>query len=193
MKENNYYTEHSKEYIENTIRCDMSKQYHFFEKYLVSDATHILDIGFGSGRDSLYFSHKFDVTSIDPTPEFCNHGEEIGLPHVYCMKAEEINFQTVFDGIWACASLLHIESELLSSVFQKCSTALKKEGIMYCSFKYGDFQGFRNDRYFIDLNETSLLKHLENTGLKLIDSNISLDVRPDRKEKWLNAILKKVN
>ena len=64
---------------------------------------------------------------------------------------------------------------------------------MYCSFKYGDFQGFRNDRYFIDLNETSLLKHLENTGLKLIDSNISLDVRPDRKEKWLNAILKKVN
>ena len=64
---------------------------------------------------------------------------------------------------------------------------------MYCSFKYGDFQGFRNDRYFIDLNETSLLKHLENTGLKLIDSNISLDVSPDRQEKWLNAILKKVN
>ena len=39
--------------------------YAFFEKYLSNDTKTILDIGFGSGRDSLYFSKKYDVYPND--------------------------------------------------------------------------------------------------------------------------------
>ena len=74
-----YYKEHAKDFIENTINCDMSEQYRFFENYLNGFGT-LLDIGFGSGRDSLYFLSKgYEVYSIDPEPEFVKHGREKGL------------------------------------------------------------------------------------------------------------------
>ena len=126
----------------------MSEQYRFFEKYLKGKGT-ILDIGFGSGRDSLYFKSKgHDVVAIDPEEEFVKHGKQLGIEHVYQLKAEDIEFNNMFDGIWACASLLHVSSKDLSNVFMKCGRALKDNGIMYTSFKYGDFEGIRNGRYF---------------------------------------------
>ena len=76
---NNYYKENKDEFINNTINCDMSFHYNMFEKYLNDDAKTILAIGFGSGRDSLYFSEKYEVYSIDPVEEFCEHAKNLGL------------------------------------------------------------------------------------------------------------------
>ena len=145
-----YYSEHYREYIEDTKDADMSTLYLLFEKYLNKDTSKILDLGFGSGRDSLYFLSKgYDVVSVDPTQEFCKYGEDIGL-NVRCIGAEKLDYNNVFDGIWACASLLHVDSQILNEMFKKCSNALKTGGIFYCSFKYGDFEGIRNGRYFVD-------------------------------------------
>lgn len=188
-----YYKEHAKEFIENTINCDMSDQYRFFEKYLKKNGV-ILDIGFGSGRDSLYFKSKgYEVYAIDPEEEFVNHGKELGLEHVYQLKAEEIDYVNRFDGIWACASLLHVSSENLKQVLYKCAIALKDGGIMYASFKYGDFEGERNGRYYLDLNEISFNRYLMGNGLKLIEVLTTVDVRPERNEKWLNVLVRKVS
>ena len=185
-----YYKEHTKEFIDNTFNCDMSEQYRFFEKHLKSSGT-ILDIGFGSGRDSLYFKSKgYDVYAIDPEEEFVKHGKELGIEHVYKLKAEEIEFKNMFDGIWACASLLHVSSEKLGEVFCKCAASLKEDGVMYVSFKYGHFEGMRNGRFYLDVNENTLPLYLNNSGLKIIDSFINEDVRPGRTEKWFNVILK---
>ena len=187
-----YYQEHAKDFIKDTFECDMSKQYRFFEKHLKDKGT-ILDIGFGSGRDSLYFKSKgYDVYSIDPEEEFVKHAKELGLEHVYKLKAEDIEYRNIFDGIWACASLLHIPSKYLKEVFNRCALALKDNGVMYVSFKYGDFEGIRNGRYYCDLTEETILPYLKESNLKVIDSFISEDVRPDREEKWLNLLLKKI-
>ena len=63
----NYYNKNAKNFIEDTMNADMSKQYQLFEKYLKSNKLTILDLGFGSGRDSLYFQNKgYDVYSLDP-------------------------------------------------------------------------------------------------------------------------------
>ena len=186
-----YYSEHFKEYIDNTKDADMSFLYHFFENSLKKDAKHLLDIGFGSGRDSIYFKSKgYNVLSVDPTQEFCEYGKSIGL-NVECKKAENLEYHNEFDGIWACASLLHVSSKDLKRVFLRCYEALKDEGIMYASFKYGSFDGFRDDRYFLDLNEKSLLSYINDTNFKLLDTLITEDVRPDRNTKWLNIILRK--
>ena len=104
-----------------------------------------------------------------------------------------MNFENKFDGIWACASLLHIPSTQLNSVFKKCYQALKPNGIMYVSFKYGSFEGIRNGRFFLDLNEKSLKKYLSDTNFKIILLCVTDDVRDDKTTKWLNAILKKYN
>ena len=187
----NYYKEHSEEYIDSTINCDMSEQYRFFEKYLKGTGT-ILDIGFGSGRDSLYFKSKgYEVYAIDPEESFVKHARELGLNNVFELKAEDIDFNEMFNGIWACASLLHVSSHDIHLVFKKCSLALKNDGVMYASFKYGDFEGIRDGRYYLDMNENSIKYHLLNTGLEIIDMAFSQDVRPNRNDKWINLILRK--
>ena len=186
-----YYKKNKDEFIENTINCDMSFQYNFFEKYLDENTKTILDIGFGSGRDSLYFSKKYEVYSIDPVEEFCKYGISLGLKNVSCMRVQDMAFQSMFDGIWACASLLHIPSYELVDVLTRCYNALKESGIMYCSFKFGEYEGNRNGRFFLDLIEERFRQYVSKTKFEILEVCITQDVRPDRTEKWLNVVMKK--
>lgn len=186
-----YYDKNADEFINSTFNCDMSEQYNFFEGYLDNPKI-ILDLGFGSGRDSLYFMSKgINVYALDPNKAFCNNAKKIGIKNIYNIKAQEMEFENLFDGIWACASLLHISSEKLNFVFKKCSIALKNKGVMYASFKYGDFEGERNGRYFLDLNEESIKKYLDDTNLIIKEYYITKDVRANNETKWLNLILVK--
>ena len=189
---NNYYKDNKDEFINNTINCDMTFQYDFFEKYLCDDAKTILDIGFGSGRDSLYFSKKYEVYSIDPVEEFCEHAKDLGLKNVYCKRVQDIEYINMFDGIWACASLLHIPTYEMVDVLNKCYQALKTNGVMYCSFKYGEFEGERNGRFFLDLIEERVRQFVSKTKFQILEVFITEDVRPDKTERWLNVILKKL-
>lgn len=48
-----------------------------------------------------------------------------------------------------------------SLMFGKIFQALRKNGILYVSFKYGSFEGMRNGRYFTDMTEEKLAYLLE--------------------------------
>ncbi len=187
-----YYQEHFNEFIVDTSNANMKELYNFFEKH-IKKGMKILDVGFGSARDIKHFSSKYDVYGIDVVDEFVNHAKKLGFNQVYKQSILDITFQNTFDAIWACASLLHIEKETLNQAFKKCDNSLKEDGIMYCSFKYGTFIGERNGRYYIDLTEESIKEYLKDTNFKIIDSLVTIDVRPNRNEKWLNIILKKEN
>ena len=72
----------------------------------------------------------------------------------------------------------------------KLADALKPNGIWYLSFKYGDTQREKDGRLFTDINEqrlTELVSSLSNIDIS--STWITEDNRPDRNEKWLNAIL----
>lgn len=185
----NFYSIHSQGYIEATECCDMSMQYHLFESYLKDDARCILDLGFGSGRDLLYFSRKYDVYGVDITEEFCNHAKKMGFQNVHHMRAQDLNFVNQFDGIWACASLVHIPSSELEDVFKRCHRALKEKGIIYCSFKFGDFEGLRDERYFTDMNLERLEDLIDPSLFDIVTTCITSDVRSNMDIKWLNVIL----
>lgn len=186
-----YYNTNIETYVESTIHIDMSKQYGFFEKRLSGKC--ILDLGFGSGRDSLYFVNKgYSVYAVDPSEQFCKHAREVGIPNVYQMSAQEINFENQFDGIWACASLLHVPFNELSNVFCLCTQALKEDGTMYASFKYGDTEREVNGRRFTDMTLSRLEDVLKDSGLSIVDSYESIDNRPDVEDRWLNVILKRM-
>lgn len=183
-----YYSKNAKKYIEETKDCDMSKHYEIFESNL--NGKEILDVGFGSGRDMLHFKEKgFHVEGIDPCIEFCSHAEDLSL-QVFNLSIEEFNFTDHYDGIWACASLLHCKD--LELAFQKCYNALKNNGILYASFKFGDFEGEEKGRYFHYLDNDGLSNLIKNSPFKMVWKSISYDVRKSRKEEqWLSFILKK--
>ena len=100
-----------------------------------------------------------------------------------------------YDGIWACSSILHVPSKELTDVIRKMSAALKHNGIIYTSFKYGTYEGMRNGRFFIDMTEdrfADLLKRVEDVNIEIEEQWITADVRPGREEeRWLNLILRK--
>ena len=115
-----------------------------------------------------------------------------GIP-VKWMLFQELDAVDLYDGIWACSSILHLDTADLTLVMGKIRNALKPGGILYTSFKYGEFSGERNGRYFTDMTETSLDRLLSNVGgLDVIKLWITSDVRPGREdEKWLNVLLRK--
>lgn len=65
----------------------------------------------------------------------------------------ELNESEKYDGIWACASLLHCDRNSLVEVLRCIFNALKPNGICYMSFKYGNTDREKEGHSFTDLNE----------------------------------------
>jgi len=109
------------------------------------------------------------------------------------MFFQELDVVEKYDAIWACSSILHLPYDELADVLEKMKVALKENGLIYTSFKYGEFEGERGGRYFTDMTEERierLLKQIE--GLRIEESWVTGDVRPGRgDEKWLNLFLRK--
>lgn len=105
---------------------------------------------------------------------------------------EDLNEKDMYDGIWACSSILHCKKEQLIIVFQKMADALKENGIVYTSFKYGNDSCERNGRYFTDFTSESFHDFMLKIPFALVEEWQSSDIRPGREnEKWLNLILRK--
>ncbi len=186
-----YYNTNSSEYIFNTINSDLTDLYKLFFNYIPSNGS-ILDLGCGSGRDSKFFISKgYEVTAVDGSSEFCRKATEYLGQEVICKTFAKIDYVQEFDAVWACASLLHVPKKELVRVFENIGRALKDGGYVYCSFKYGDFDGFRNGRQFTYLDEISFGEIIDEvSSLKTVETTVSGDVRAGREEEmWLNAIL----
>lgn len=189
----NYYDINAKDFVEGTLNVDFKATQDKFINKLPAKG-YILDFGCGSGRDTKYFLAKdFNVDAIDGSLELCKIASEYTNIKVRHMYFNELSIVNKYDGIWACSSILHLSLDDLVDVFKRMSKALKDKGIIYTSFKYGDFSGERNGRFFTDMTEDSFAKLIANVdNLKVEEQWITADVRPQRgNEKWLNLILRK--
>ena len=190
---NSYYDSNGEEFFENTVNVDMSPHYKEFLNEIPPNG-HILDAGCGSGRDTLMFkSYGYEVTSFDGSTKMCQLASEHANQEVLHLQFQEINFEPIFDGIWASASLLHVPSTELDDVLIRLKNSLKDGGALYASFKYGDFEGQRNGRYFNDFTDKTVEKLFKRLNFKIMNIWFTYDVREGREdEKWVNILVKKV-
>ena len=190
-----YYNQFAKAYNETTLTIEFQSKREFLLKYLKPHA-HILDLGCGSGRDSKAFLEQgYKVTAMDGSQELCQLASEtIGQP-VKCQLFSELDEINTYDAVWACASLLHLPTIELKQTLKKIEKALKDEGYFYASFKYGEFEGYREERFFNDFTEESfktLLKDIPT--LTIIETEVTTDVIPGRENvSWLNLMMKKTS
>ena len=192
MKTIDYYNLHAEQFADSTFQVDMESLYQPFLA-LLQPSARILDVGCGSGRDSLAFKNKgYEVEAMDYSEELVKKATELTGIAVKHQSFYELDEVQAYDGVWACASLLHCERERLHEVFEKLVTALRSGGVLYMSFKYGDSDREKDGRYFTDLNEPQAEKLLGQVGqVELLRQWITVDQRPDRVEKWLNILVKK--
>ena len=188
-----YYNQNAQAFISHTQTINFQDTQERFLSHLHPGSI-ILDFGCGSGRDTRYFlSRDFQVDAIDGSEELCRLASQYtGIP-VRQMLFQDLDCRDTYDGIWACASILHLRMEELTDVFRRMILALHEEGILYVSFKLGNFRGERNGRYFTDFDESGFRKYAEQfPELTIRDLWITADVRPNREEEqWLNIILQK--
>ena len=190
-----YYNVNAEDFVHGTLNVDFRETQEKFLKHIPTQGR-ILDFGCGSGRDAKYFHARgFEVDAVDGSEELCKLAAEYaGIP-VKQMLFSELEVSEEYDGIWACASILHLSSSELRDVLLKMVKALKNGGIIYASFKYGEYEGVRNGRYFTDFTEGSFEKYIADIeNVKMVESWTTGDVRPGRgDEKWLNLILRKAD
>lgn len=183
-----YYKENANEFIQNTLDIDMSDFYAQFEAYLVPGAK-VLDIGCGAGRDLKHFKESsYDASGIEPCVELANFAQNYSNCEVLKTGINDFKTTDKFDGIWACASLLHLTDDELVKAFSNIKKLMQKNATFYCSFKLGDFKGQRGGRYYNDQTLESISRLIA-SELVIVKSWITEDVRVGHTEKWLNLII----
>lgn len=190
----NYYNQNAQSFYDGTLNVDMSSLYLRFEPFIPVNGQ-ILDAGCGSGRDSRYFiDNGFTVSAFDASAELAELASQLIHQPVVVCQFNEYTAETAFDGIWACASLLHVPKNELPHVFGHLSSLLKAGGLFYCSFKYGADEIERDGRTFTNLTESELEQIIQGSSLIIREMWQTGDLRPGREnERWLNAILVKTN
>lgn len=184
-----YYDNNAKDYWISTVDADMTEAYNKFLKY-VPDGGTIVDMGCGSGRDLRTFKKMgYQVTGLDASEKMTKLASDYSGVPVINADMSTWKAENPFDGIWCCASLLHLREEELSDFFGNLKYNLTHSGAIYISVKSGIKTG--NDskgRYMKDFTETKLKRLFHENGITVKDLWTNDDSIGRDGFHWINAI-----
>lgn len=196
-----YYRQHAQAYAHATRDVDMLPLYTPFLQ-MVPERGRVLDAGCGSGRDTLAFQRAgYRVAAFDASPELARlASEHTGLP--VCV-ADFLSLDAAtplglppgarFDGIWACASLLHVAEADQARAWGRLWARLAPGGVVYASYKLGE--GERVDglgRPFTDATEGRLLAWVNPLAdLAEVRTWVSQDQQGRASHAWVNALVQR--
>ena len=185
-----WYRENAIQYAEETRNSLVLDALWEFLSRMKEEGT-ILDYGSGSGRDSAYFINKgFSVDSLDGSAEMKAQAERLFGIKVKLASFLSLEEKDKYDGIWAQASILHLEEHDLRVALTLIERALKRDGVFYSSFRKGEEDGYENGRWFTNMTERRFLSFLP-ASLYVEKIWESQDVRPGVSRTWLSIICRK--
>ena len=134
----------------------------------------------------------YDLTPIDASESMVIATTRLtGLP-AHQLRFQDVAFQNAFDGIWACASLLHVPKAGLCDVLNRLARSLRTNGVCYFSFKVGTGEREHGERQFTDFTPLSLEGFLVTHGdFEVVRIWTTDDSRTTRTDRWVNALVKK--
>jgi SAM-dependent methyltransferase len=185
-----FYESHADEYFERTVLADLST---FYERFLrhVKPGGLILDAGCGSGRDlKALHSHGFEVLGIDASPKLASIASKFSGVQCLPIRFEDISFRKRFDGVWACASLLHIPKRKIHPVLHRLDRSLIPGGALFVSLRLGQGEAFTDDgRFFAYYTCDEVRALFDKAGFLIDDLWVSQDTLPGREGiEWINVI-----
>lgn len=189
-----YYEEHAKEYAASTLNLDLSSLYKRFLP-LIPGGGLILDAGSGSGRDTLAFLKSgYQVEAFDASQKLCEISSKLTGVQTLRLRFQDFNEANRYDGIWACASLLHVPKVDLCDTLVRLVVALRPAGTFYMSFKHGGAERIAGDgRFYNDVTEDELYTLLSKfSNICIEDLWLSEgESRLKGKGEWVNAVIRR--
>lgn len=162
----------------------------------------ILDAGCGSGRDAQYFKEDgFEVTAIDAAEKMVEEAKK----NVKDVKFEHMDMLNLkfedesFDGVWACASLLHNEKTDLPKILGELKRVLKENGTLYVSVKEGEGEKIVKDVKYNNepqptfyYKQAEIEKELKDAGFQIVHLDFNKDILGRSGIKWMNVYCRKI-
>lgn len=189
-----FYESNAEEYFNKTYNANLLYEYKRFLNYVIPSG-HIMDLGCGSGRDSQYFlQHNYIVDALDSSKKLCELvNKKLGIKPINS-RIQDWKPDKGYDGIWACASLLHLKTDEFETFLTSLPIYLNIHGVLFASVKSGIQTGFSEDgRFFQNYSEDSIKDIInKNQGLTLKELWYSQDSLDRDGFRWMNFIAMRI-
>jgi SAM-dependent methyltransferase len=160
---------------------------------LVKNGT-ILDVGCGHGRDLGFLSSKgFRTVGIDLSEKLLRIAREGTRGELARMDMRMMGFPSeMFDGIWACASFLHIPKSEALRALSEFYRVLKPNSAMYLSVKRGDSENFAETepgfvRFFSYYTPEEIKGFLVRSGFDIV----AVDLESKKDLAWIDTYVRR--
>lgn len=124
-------------YAARTFSLNLSAERQAFQRLLPAGAS-VLDAGCGSGRDcAAFLAEGFCVSAFDGSAALAAQAHAATGLNVPVLRFEALPWTHEFDGVWACASLVHQDPTEAKQSLAALARVLRPTGVLYASFKQG--------------------------------------------------------
>jgi SAM-dependent methyltransferase len=172
---------------------DLSRHFALFAT-LVPRAGLVLDVGCGPGWHALELERLgLRVAAFDLSRGMLAEAQKMGLRNIATADMRQLPVpQQCADGIWACASFLHVPRNDSGATLREFHRVLRLGGVLYLSVKGGSGERYANPldglpRYFVFWTEVQLDAQLWDAGFAIIDGwNDAPMAKETRADVWIH-------
>lgn len=188
MTTTTYYEQRAREFFDRTVSLPMDSIRDRFLAQLPPGAR-ILDIGCGSGRDTLAFRQAgYQAEAFDGSAALVTLARQHTGVHVRHLQFSELAWDGRFEGMWACASLVHLPPGELHDALLRLRDLAHEQTVLYASFKDGNGPFIdRAGRYFNRYDAPAAEAVLARAGWEMSESWVTSHLQ-DPSTQWTNLL-----
>ncbi|WP_084453285.1 class I SAM-dependent DNA methyltransferase [Roseateles chitosanitabidus] len=171
-----YYDEHATSYAEATRAQPLHPTFDSFVKRLKMHGGPVLDLGCGAGRDLRALSQRgLSAVGFDASRPLLELATEFSGCPVIQGDLRAIPFENeMFGGVWASASLLHLQRGDIPNVLLEVLRILQVGGYFFSSIKTGEGEGPDSSaRWFTYFHPNEWISLVREAGFEVIESQAS--------------------
>lgn len=188
-----WYSSNAAAFCERTFAIDMDHVHRRFLRYMPLRGR-ILDVGCGSGRDSRRFVELgYSVDARDRSQEIAEEARRLTGLTVRVEDVLQLEDRDSFDGVWACAMLIHLRDHEFDEAIFRLTRALRLGGVLYISLKQSERRNPSDARDFHLWIPEEASRRIHSFGRLQPLEAWSTEEGPPKETRWINLISRRTS